>query len=68
MSLQLKKVAHAVVELARERVDELLTENGKSRPLRELLVNAYLQGAVDGSTVAQRQGVARGRYKKGAPR
>lgn len=64
MSLALKKVAHDIVELARERVAEMLTENARSRPLGELLVNAYLQGAVDGASVAQRQGVSRGRYKK----
>lgn len=66
MSSGPKKVALAAVELARERVGELLEGNGSARPLRDLLVNAYLQGAIDGAEVEKRRAVSRGRYKRRA--
>lgn len=64
MSSQLRKVATEVVELARERVSELLDRNGQERPLRDLLANAYLQGAIDGSHIEKLRSVSRGRYKR----
>lgn len=66
VSLVLKKVAAGVVDLAKERVDELLTGLSTDRPLKTLLVNAYLQGAIDGAAIEQRRAVARGSYKKKA--
>lgn len=60
-----KHVAHQVVELARSRVDELLTPGvmlgGES--LRRALMNVYLQGLIDGASVEQLRAKSRGHYK-----
>lgn len=60
-----RRAAVGAVELARARVDELL-EQGEARPLRELLVNVYLQGMVDGSLCEQLRVKSRGHYKRGS--
>lgn len=59
------KVARDVVELARARVDGLLQPGVLvgGRTLEQLLVNAYLQGAVDGAHVQQLRAKSRGRYR-----
>jgi hypothetical protein len=66
VSSSARKVALAAVDLARERVAELLDVAGQARPLRDLLVNAYLQGAIDGAQVEKLRAVSRGRYKRRA--
>lgn len=61
----LRKVGRDLVELARERTADLLTGRGlqvNGRNLEMLLVNAYLQGAVDGAHVEQLRAKSRGRY------
>lgn len=61
----LKTVAREMVELARERTSSLLTTRGlavSDRSLDRLLINAYLQGAIDGAHVEQLRAKSRGHY------
>jgi hypothetical protein len=57
-----KKAAAGIVELARERIDDIVPL-GSTPEARKLLVRAYLQGAIDGSQVEAVRARKRGPYK-----
>lgn len=73
--VNLKRVAVELLHLARERIGHLrpigadpfaLPPPVGGAELDKLLVNAYLQGAIDGSTVQQQRFRSRGRYRRRA--